>query len=111
MQSPHGRIISIDSDHAEKVVVEVEAAVACRRCAQGKGCGAGLIGGPSQLRQVSALLVEGLKVQRGDSVSLELAPGNLLRAASIVYGLPLVGALSGALLALVMDIGDLAAGA
>ena len=108
MQSPHGRIISIDSEHAQSVIVEVEAAAVCKRCAQGKGCGAGLMGGTSRARQVSAILADGLNVERGDSVSLSLEPGNLLRAAAIVYGLPLVGALSGALLAQVMRATDLA---
>ena len=111
MQSPHGRIISIDSEHPQTVVVEVEAAAVCKRCAEGKGCGAGLMGGSSRARRVNALLVDGLNVERGDSVSLSLEPGNLLRAAAIVYGLPLVGALSAALLALVMDATDLAVAA
>lgn len=109
MQIPHGRIVSIDSDDAHSVVVEVEATVACKRCAEGKGCGAGLLGGPAKSRQVSAVLTAGLRVQNGDQVSLDLAPRNLLQAAIIVYGYPLSAALIAALLAVSVGLGDLAA--
>lgn len=111
MQNPQGRIVSIDRDHNRNVVVEVEATVACRRCAEGKGCGAGLLNGPPQDRQVSALLVDGLVVGDGDRVSLDLAPRNLLQAAIIVYGYPLAAAILAALLALGLGLGDLAAAA
>ena len=42
----------------------------------------------------------------GDVVSIELAPGNVLRAALIVYGLPLAGAAAGAALAYAFALGD-----
>jgi sigma-E factor negative regulatory protein RseC len=109
MQSPHGRIVSIDSHHTRNVIVEVAATVACKRCAQGKGCGAGLLAGQPQERRVSAVLIDGLEVHSGDTVSLELAPRNLLQAASIVYGYPLTGAVLAALVAFSLGLGDLAA--
>ena len=39
-------------------------------------------------------------------MSIELAPGNVLRAALLVYGLPLAGAAAGAALAYAMALGD-----
>lgn len=109
MQNPQGRIVFIDSDRTRNVVVEVEATVACRRCAEGKGCGAGLLNGPPRDRQVSAVLVDGLDVRDGDRVSLDLAPRHLLRAATIVYGFPLAAAILAALVAFGLGLGDLVA--
>lgn len=109
MQTPHGRIIAIDSHDAGNVIVEVEATVACQRCAEGKGCGAGLLGGTAKDRQVNAMLVDGLQVRQGDQVSLDLAPRNLLHAAATVYGLPLLAAIVAALIAFVLGLGDIGA--
>ncbi len=109
MQNPHGRIVSVDSKDAQSVVVEVEATVACRRCAEGKGCGAGLLGGAAKHRQFNAVLIDGLQVHNGDRVSLELAPRNLLQAATIVYGYPLFAAITAALVAFSVGLGDLTA--
>jgi len=93
MESPQGRIISIHQDATPPyAVVEVDASAACARCASGKGCGAGIPGGDDRQRSIDALIAQGLEVREGDRVSVELAPDNLLRAALIVYGLPLTGA-------------------
>jgi len=94
MDSPRGRILSVHADAAPPyAVVEIAAAPVCARCASGKGCGAGLLAGDEQPRSVEALLAQGLAVREGDSVRVQLAPRNLLRAALIVYGLPLTGAI------------------
>lgn len=110
MESPQGRILSVHDDamppHA---VVEVAASVRCARCASGKGCGAGLLGGEERSHRVDALIATGLDVREGDEVRIELAPDNLLRAALIVYGWPLVGAVSGAGAAYLAGGGDLGA--
>lgn len=42
----------------------------------------------------------------GDTVSLSLGSRNLLQAATIVYGWPLLGAATAALTARVFDLGD-----
>lgn len=47
-----------------------------------------------------------LTVKTGDRVTVELAPDNLLRAATIVYGLPLAGAVVGAAGAYLAGFGD-----
>ncbi len=45
-------------------------------------------------------------MSEGDLVELSLPPDNLLRAAVLVYGLPLAGAIGGAALAYGSGLGD-----
>ena len=98
----------VDRSDGTRAVVAV-AAVACPRCREGKGCGAGLLmQGPAQ-RHVEATIRDGLEPAVDDVVELTLAPDNLLRAALIVYGLPLAGATGGAAFGWGMQLGDAAA--
>ncbi len=107
MESPRGRILSL---HHETVpahaLVELRAAPACARCAAGKGCGAGLLGGEGKRQHIDAVVAGGIEVAEGDEVRVELAPNNLLEAALVVYGLPLAGAVAGAVAAYAADTGD-----
>lgn len=108
MDNPRGRVITLtDSATAPYALVEVDASVSCARCAEGKGCGAGLLGRTSGSRRVDALVASGLTVGEGDEVRIELAPSNLLQASMIVYGLPLSGAVLGATLAYFAGLGEL----
>lgn len=107
MQNPHGHIVSVRSD--DTVIVEIDSAVACARCASGKGCGAGLLGSQPGERRVAATVASNLILHNGDQVSISLQPNNVLRAALIVYGYPLLGALAGAGVALTQAYGDVAA--
>ena len=91
------------SDHG--VTLDVDGAAACARCASGKGCGAGFVAG-KRSRPIRARLLPGVRVREGQQVNIELAGRNLLRAAALVYGLPLTGALAGASLAWVLQAGD-----
>lgn len=110
MDSPRGRILSIHSDAAPPyAVVEIAAAPGCARCASGKGCGAGVLAGDERPRSVEALIGHRLAVQVGDKVSIQLAPKNLLRAALIVYGLPLTGAIAASAAAYLLGASDPAA--
>lgn len=108
MENPRGIVIAVDrvepSPHA---LVQVDATISCARCAEGKGCGAGLLGGNAGPRRVDALVSSGLTIDEGDEVRIELAPTNLLRASMIVYGLPLTGAVAGALISHLLGLGDL----
>ncbi len=90
-------------------IVTVEAAAVCPRCAAGKGCGAGLLGANGGERQVEASIRPGVSVATNDIVEIALAPASLLRAALIVYGLPMLGAGIGAAIAYTMSLGDAAA--
>jgi positive regulator of sigma E activity len=112
MASPQGRILSIYPDADPPcVAVEIAAAPICSRCASGKGCGAGIFSGDERPRSVDALLARGLAVREGDRVSIELAPDNLLRAALLVYGLPLTGAITASAVAWLLGADDLIAAA
>ncbi len=110
MRNPQGRIVSIDGDGGN-VVVEIQPGIACERCASGKGCGAGLLGRSPGERRVSATVAASLDLHRGDDVIVALQPRNLLRAAFIVYGYPLLGAITAAIAASIMNFGDGAAAA
>ena len=106
MQTTQGRVLSVADGCAR---VEIEPTAACARCAAGKGCGAGLAGLSQGTRQVNAGLAPGVRVQTGDRVELSLLPARLLRAAGIVYGLPLAGALLAAGAAGLAGLGELRA--
>ena len=109
MQYPQGQVVSVSADHSgRRVIVKVDAVVACARCASGKGCGAGLLGGQPNDRRVEAIIADDLDVSSGDLVSIVLEPRNLLRAAVLVYGYPLAGAVLAAAAALVTGLGDVA---
>jgi len=99
----------VGSDDSARAVVAVEVAAACPRCAAGKGCGAGLLTGSDGERQVEASIRDGLSLATNDMVEISLAPQHLLHAAIIVYGLPMLGAAIGAVIALGLSLGDAAA--
>ena len=110
MQHPEGQVLSLDaSSDPAHAVVEVAATFRCERCASGKGCGAGLLAGDAAPRRVDALVDRRLDLHVGDRVRLEIAGTSVLRAAGLVYGLPLGGALLGAGLAWWSGAGDAAA--
>lgn len=110
MQNPHGQVVSVGTDSCDRtVVVAVESVVACERCASGKGCGAGLLGSQLGDKQIQATLAADLDVRIGDVVSIKLEPRHLLRAAVIVYGYPLCGAVLAAIAAFVTGLGEVAA--
>lgn len=110
MDNPVGKIQSIhETPKGRRLTVAVDAGVACPRCAAGKGCGAGLLGGPEKSRMVEAQAADQLSLSVGDTVRLRLSAANLLSAALIVYGLPLLGVLLGAALSFWLGFGDVAA--
>jgi sigma-E factor negative regulatory protein RseC len=107
MSDPQGRILDVlRASDGVRVVIEVEAEAVCARCAEGRGCGAGVFSGATKVRRLEASVPQGLEVESGDIVRLSLAPEHLLRAASIVYGLPLTGAAAGATAAYALGLGD-----
>lgn len=107
MNNPRGTVVAISRDSGgARAIVEVEAAAVCRRCAAGRGCGAGILSGGSRKKRLEVTLRPDLELAEGDVVGIELAPGNVLWAAVIVYGLPLAGAICGAALAYLVAFGD-----
>lgn len=100
----------VDSADGVRAVVEVKVAASCPRCASGKGCGAGIFtASGNEAQPVEASVREGLDISEGDVVEISLAPDNLLQAAIIVYGLPMLGAIAGATLAYAFSLRDSAA--
>ena len=87
METAVGRVEAVRDD---RITVVVDSPVACRRCASGKGCGAGLLTGTERVRRIDVSAPPGMRLAVGDAVTLSLSPGHLLRAASIAYGLPLL---------------------
>lgn len=71
----------------------------CERCAEGHGCGGGLLGRwlGDRLHRVQAVVRSG-DVRVGDTVLLGLEPAALVRGALIAYGIPLGALLVGAVL-------------
>lgn len=88
MQSPVGTITRIESATA---IVEVEREAACKRCAEGRGCGAGLLSGTKRNAVLRIALPQSSELQEGDRVILTLESRYLLRATALAYGLPLAG--------------------
>ena len=107
MKNPQGTIVEFIRDAGgARAIVEVETAAACARCASGRGCGAGIMSGRAGSTRIEVSIAPGLELAEGDVVDIELAPGNILRAALLVYGLPLAGAIFGAALAFLNALGD-----
>ncbi len=69
----------------------MDSPLACRRCADGKGCGAGIFQAAEKPREIEILIPAGMSVSPGDSIALTIGPKFLLRAAMLAYGLPLAG--------------------
>lgn len=110
MDNPRGRIISLHAANSDSyAIIEIESKAACARCAAGKGCGAGLLGGDAAVRRVEAMIASGVDVQQGDEVLISLEPKNLLQAAMLVYGMPLLGAVLATAVAYGLGLGDVAA--
>ena len=110
MKNPRGRVVVVKRSGSDvHALIDVDATVQCKRCAEGKGCGAGLFGTTVATRQVEALVREDITVGEGDEVRIELEPRNLLKASLIVYGLPLGFAVATAALAYLAGLGDLSA--
>ncbi len=87
MESAFGRISALDQGVA---TVVVESPIACKRCAAGKGCGAGIFQDRERSSELRVEIPSGLRVREGDAIELTIAPKYLLRAAMLAYGLPLV---------------------
>ena len=105
MEKTRGRILSILPD-GSSATVEVDTATFCERCASGKGCGAGIFGSDRGPRRFEAPIVDRAELKAGDEVQIELAPQSVLRAAWIIYGVPLAGALVAAGIAYVAGMTD-----
>ncbi len=78
--------------------VSCESRVDCERCAQGKGCGGGLLSRllGDRLFQLRVPVPDGVSV--GDQVQLGISERALLGAACLMYLFPLLALMAGALI-------------
>lgn len=103
-----GRVLAVEGEWAW---VACRRQVECARCAEGRGCGGGVLGKllGDRLHKVRAA-TGSVAVAPGDQVLIGLGEDAVLRAAAAVYLLPLVLALAGGVAVVtVMGGGDLAA--
>ena len=91
MESATGRISVLDKSVA---TVVIDSPVACKRCAEGKGCGAGIFQDSDRKREIQVAVPAGMSLRVGDAIELTISPKFLLRAALLAYGLPLAGVIS-----------------
>jgi sigma-E factor negative regulatory protein RseC len=88
-----GRVLEVEGDWAW---VACRRQVECARCAEGRGCGGGVLGRllGDRLHKVRAA-TGAVAVQPGDQVLIGLGEDAVLRAAAAVYLVPLLLALAG----------------
>ena len=90
-----GRVVGLrdgESPGQRVALIAVEPVAACRRCMEGRGCGAGLLYA-SGTTEIAIPAPSGLVLVPGDIVELRLPAAALLRVALLAYGLPLAGLL------------------
>jgi sigma-E factor negative regulatory protein RseC len=101
-----GRVVEVDGGWAW---VACRRQVECARCAEGRGCGGGVLGRllGDRLHKVRAA-TGSVEVRPGDQVLIGLAEDAVLRAAAAVYLVPLLLALAfGAMAASLIGGGEL----
>jgi sigma-E factor negative regulatory protein RseC len=91
LESPLATVIAVNGGQATLLL---ENPSACRRCAEGRGCGAGLLAGGERHREIELAVPAGLALVAGDRVSLALDGTSILRGALLAYGAPLAGLLA-----------------
>lgn len=94
-----GRVIGIDDD---RVRIAFRPTAGCRSCAAGFGCGIGPILSLFRLGRETQIELRhsvGGGLQVGDHVTVRIAASALVRAAALAYLIPLLGMLSGSVLA------------
>lgn len=96
-------VADIDGPHAW---VACRAQRDCPRCAEGRGCGGGLLGRwlGDRLHRVRVVHDGGIEV--GDCVVIGLEERMLVRATLLVYGIPLLSLFAGAILAAMLGGGS-----
>lgn len=89
-----GRVLKVDGDWAW---IACRRQVECARCAEGRGCGGGVLGRllGDRLHKIRAA-TGAVPVAPGDQVVIGLGEDVVLRAAAVVYLAPLLLALAGA---------------
>ena len=87
-----GTIAALDESAGEADVI-VDGAAPCARCAEGRGCGAGIFTGRDGQQHLRLTVPDGISLAVGDSVTVSMQGRTLLAASALAYGLPLAGLL------------------
>lgn len=86
-----------DAPSAARLLVELDPAASCQRCARGEGCGAGLLA--SRSRPVQLVVNDHLGAMAGQRVLIEGgSDSHWLWVVAGAYGLPTLGLLLGAVM-------------
>jgi sigma-E factor negative regulatory protein RseC len=87
-----GRVRRVRSTAAGRVAdVSVDLAVACPRCAAGRGCGAGVFGSRRSARPLTVCVAAHAEFDADTPVEIAIDGYDLLGATARLYGLPLGG--------------------
>jgi sigma-E factor negative regulatory protein RseC len=91
-----GRVVAVDGDLAE---VETWRRSACGHCAAGQqGCGTSLLAQVFGNRPSHVRVLNRIRALPGDEVVIGVEEGAFLRATALLYGMPLLGLIGGAML-------------
>ncbi|NNF16027.1 MAG: SoxR reducing system RseC family protein [Gammaproteobacteria bacterium] len=90
----------ITAVHGDQITLESSRPANCARCAAGQGCGGGIFARlvASQKSQITVSAGRNHTWQPGQQVRLQLPANAVLKAAALVYILPLAGLMLGAAL-------------
>lgn len=106
MITESGRVVAVSGD---KVWVQTIRTSACESCSARSGCGQRVLASVSGGKANQVLVPNTLGVGVGDEVKLAVEESALMRASLLVYALPLllmvIGAVLGQQLGLVRDVG------
>jgi len=89
-----GRVVSIDGESAE---VETQRRRACGQCAEQGGCGTSLVAQMLGERPARVRVLNPIQARPGDQVVIGVEEGAFLRVAALLYGVPLLALIGGAL--------------
>jgi len=95
MIEQQAQVMALDGDHALVAIVRQSA---CGSCAAKSGCGTSVIASLFPQRQQQLRVSNTAKACPGDQVLIGLPESGLQRASLLLYGVPLLGLLAGALL-------------
>ncbi|MBK6630329.1 MAG: SoxR reducing system RseC family protein [Betaproteobacteria bacterium] len=104
MMDQEAFVARVEGDHA---YVEVGAAAGCGRCHETGGCQSGVLGQVFRTKPQRYCIANPIGAAPGDQVIVRVASGSTLRAAMLIYALPvlclLLGAVAGSALGGVAD--------
>lgn len=96
MIETEGRVSRVEPGHAW---VDVTPVSACGGCSQKSACGTSALASVLGRRRADLMVIDEFGAREGDWVRVGLHEGAMFRTALLVYGLPILGLVAGAVLA------------